>query len=82
MAIDDPALRAHAESGLATLRAYDAAAAGVDWIAPLAAAHSRVGAFADDTWRAQMVVRIWTRHMAIASVMVGVALLVARLTGA
>jgi hypothetical protein len=82
MAVEDPALRAHAESGLATLRAYDAAAAGADWIAPLAAVQGRVGEFTDDSWRVQMVVRIWTWHMAIASLMVGLALLVARFTGA
>jgi hypothetical protein len=80
-AVTDPALRAHAESGLAVLRAHEAVTAGRDWIAPMAAVHDRVAPFADDSWRIPMVVRLWTWHMAIAAAFIGAALLFARLIG-
>ena len=80
-AVTEPALRAHAESGLALLRAHAAITAGRDWIAPMAAVYDRVAPFVDNTWRTPMVVRLWTWHMVIAAAIIGAALLVARLTG-
>jgi hypothetical protein len=73
--------RTVAAVAIATLRAHAAAAAGSDWIGPLAAERARVAGRADGIVGARYVVASWTLTMAVTSVMVGFALLVGRVTG-
>lgn len=79
--VEDPAKRAHAESGLAVLRAHRELLSGRDWVAPLAAARHRVEGYVDDTLRIKLIVRAWTTFMALAAGMIGVALLVGLASG-
>lgn len=80
-AIPDATRRGLAVSANAMRRALAAATTGGDWIGPMAAAYPAVAPFATDDFRASAVVKIWTAGMAVASAMVGVALLVGRFTG-
>ena len=66
---------------IATLRAHAAVAAGTDWVGPLAAERARLGNRAAGIVGARYVAASWTLTMAIASVLVGIALLVGRATG-
>lgn len=67
--------------GLATLRAHAGAVSGGDWISPLVDARARVGAQADGIVGARYILPTWTLFMAAAAAMVGIALLVGRMTG-
>jgi hypothetical protein len=80
-AVEDPAQRAHAESGVAVLRAHRELLSGRDWVAPLAAARPRVEGYVDDTLRIKMIVRAWTTFMALAAGMIGLALVVGLASG-
>lgn len=73
--------RSFAAVVIATLQAHAAVAAGADWIAPLATVRERLGNRAGGIVGARYVAASWTLTMAIASVLVGVALLVGRATG-
>jgi hypothetical protein len=74
--VEDPAERAHAESGVAVLRAYHALYSGQDWVAPLAATRPVLEGYVDETLRIQLIVRAWTTYMAVAAGVIGVALLI------
>ena len=80
-AVEDPAQRAHAESGVAVLRAHRELLSGREWVAPLAAARPSVEGYVDDTLRIKMIVRAWTTFMALAAGMIGLALLVGIASG-
>jgi hypothetical protein len=79
-AIETPELRAHGEAGLAVALAHRAAAQDLDWIDPLASARPKVAAHVDDTRVLRVEIVAWSLLMAIASGLIGVALLVGRLT--
>ena len=79
--VSDAGPRARADAGLAVLRAHLAEASGADWIAPLATARPLIPADANTGWRGSMIVRVWTLYMAAGALLIGVALLIARLTG-
>jgi hypothetical protein len=80
-AIETPELRAHGEAGLATALAHRAAAQAHDWIEPLASARPKVADYVDDARVLRVEIVAWSLLMAIASGLIGVALLVGRLTG-
>jgi hypothetical protein len=79
--VEVPAERAHAESGVAVLRAHREMLSGRDWIAPLAAARPLVEGHTDDTLRVKLIVGAWTTFMAVAAGMIGLALLAGVATG-
>jgi hypothetical protein len=79
--IEDPARRAQALAGIASMRAYLAAVRGGDWIGQMAAPFALVAGRISDDWRVPTVVRAWTMTMAVTSAMLGAALLVSRWLG-
>ncbi|HEX6140364.1 MAG TPA: hypothetical protein VF013_07895 [Candidatus Limnocylindria bacterium] len=80
-AVSDPERRASAVASAAVLRAHVAVLAGRDWIAPLASAHPAVQEHLDEGWRVRVIVASWTVQMAIVAGLIGLALLVGRVTG-
>lgn len=80
-AVQDPERRAAGVASAAVLGAHAAVLAGRDWIAPLASAYPAVRADLDERWRLRVIVASWTVQMAIAAALIGLALLVGRLTG-
>ena len=66
---------------IATLRAHLAAATGGDWISPLAEQRQRLGGRAAGFVGSRYIVVTWSVLVAIASGLVGVALVVGRVTG-
>ena len=79
--IEQPELRNRAEAGVATMRAHLAAARGGDWLSALAGPAGRIDTTAGQGIRAKLIVINWTIPMAIAAGLVGLALLVGRLSG-
>jgi hypothetical protein len=79
--IEEPDLRSKADAGVATMRAHLAAARGGDWLAELAAPFHRIDTSSAQGIRAKLIVINWTVPMAIAAALVGLALLVGRLSG-
>jgi hypothetical protein len=80
--LEDEEKRIRAATAVAALRAYLAAARGSDWIGPMAEPYPLVAGRIGDDWRLPWIVRTWVLTMAVASALIGAALLVARWTGA
>jgi hypothetical protein len=79
--LNEEGQRTFAAVVIATLRAHQAAAAGQDWVSPLAAERGRLAHRADGIVGSHYVVGTWTIVMVAASVMAGLALLIGRATG-
>jgi hypothetical protein len=80
--IEDQLERGEALVVTAMYRASAAAAAGGDWIGPMAAAYPHAAPYVDDNeWRIPLVVRVWVMNMLAVSVIAGLALLVWRALG-
>jgi hypothetical protein len=80
--LEDEDKRIRAAAAVAALRAFLAAARGVDWIGPMAEPYPLMAGRITDDWRLPYVVRTWVVTMAITSALVGAALLFARWSGA
>jgi hypothetical protein len=79
--VEDPDERLRTEVSVAMLRAHTAVAAGGDWVPPLASLRPLLGSRAGGVVGTRYVMTAWTLLMTITTAMVGVALLVGRVTG-
>jgi len=77
----DPEDRARAAASVATLRAHGLAAAGGNWLHALASGRAAVGDRANMLVVSRMLMPTWTIYMASAALLIGIALLVGRVTG-
>lgn len=77
----DPEDRARAAASIATLQAHALASAGGNWLPALASARDAVGDRANLLVVSRALVPAWTFYMASAALLIGLALLVGRLTG-